>query len=136
MLTARNWPISQKTAFSLVHLNGSGPRDVIARGVGDSLCSPTGNCSVWVLEPVDHGYRVILNGDAQTISVLPTSTNRWHDIVLTMHGSATHSGMTLYKFDGHRYRESGCYEASFLATDENGKVEDLEEARITPCGSK
>ena len=105
----------------------------VVGGIGEYDCSPTGNCSVWVLRMGTHEYSVVLHGTAQSVWIWPTQTNGLHDIVLAMHGSATSTGLKLYKFDGSAYHRTACYNADFQYLGEDGEIYELEEPRITPC---
>lgn len=108
----------------------------VVSGVGEYECSPTGNCGVWVLRENAQRYSVILHGIAQSVWIWPTQTNGYHDIVLGMHGSATSTGLKLYKFDGSAYHRIACYNADLQYLDEDGKIHELEDPRITPCGQR
>jgi hypothetical protein len=111
-------------------------RGFVVGGIGEYDCSPTGNCSVWVLRTGTHGYPVVLHGIAQSVWIWPTRTTGFQDIVLGMHGSATSTTLKLYKFDGSRYRRMACYIADFEYLDQDGTIHELEEPRITPCGQR
>lgn len=121
------------TRVKLVDLNGDGIPEIIAQGIA-KVCSPTGNCPVWVFQRVASGYKVILErGAVQSFTVQPTRSNGYFDIVLGMHGSATEQALYLYRFGQRRYRKTACYDANWSYLDENGKVHELKEPRITPC---
>ncbi len=122
-----------QTLVNFVDLNADGVPEVIAKGSGDA-CSPTGNCSIYVLQKSGTTYRVILEkGAGKTVTVQKTRTNGYRDIVIGMHGSATEQGLFVYQFGDGRYRRTHCYNASFTYRDENGEIHELEKARITPC---
>ena len=114
-------------------LNADGDPEVIAQGIDQDACSPTGNCPLWVFPWSGNHYRLLLNEQAQTFTIQPSKTNGFHDLVLGFHGSATNTGLSEYKFQGNVYRPAGCYEANWSYLDENGDVHDLKEPRITPC---
>lgn len=111
----------EQTRIRAVDLSGDGIREFAAQSSGDQSCSPTGNCDFWILRQ-----------DRDKYSVMPTVTNGFHDIVLGQHGSATETGLTLYRFDGSRYRRVSCYDASWTALGKDGEYHDLKEPRVTP----
>jgi hypothetical protein len=122
------------TRIKAIDLGGKGGEEFLAQGFGVQSCSPTGNCETWVLRQNGDNYSVILHrGAAQTFTIQPTVTNSLHDIVLGMHGSATMQGLTLYRFDGTKYRRAGCYVENFTMIGKDGGVQNLDEPRITPC---
>lgn len=125
-----------RTWIKVVNLNGKGQQEVLARAADSSgfLCSPTGNCEVWIFRQLGDQYSVILKrGAVQNFTIEPTITHGFHDIVLGQHGSATEQGLTLFRFDGLRYQIAGCYEANWTILGKDGEVHDLDEPQITPC---
>ena len=126
--------IAGKTSVVFVDLDSHGRNEVVAQGSGEDECSPTGNCSFRILARRRDGYRVILDGGStQTFTIQPTRTNGFSDIVLSMHGSATDSMLTLYQFEGTRYRDAGCWEANWAPLDKDGNLHELKEPRVTRC---
>ena len=96
--------VAEQTRIKAVDLSGKGFGEFVAQGIGAQSCSPTGNCSLWVLRQSGDKYSVILyRGAAQTFTIQPTVTNGLHDIVVGMHGSATEQGLKLYRFNGSKY---------------------------------
>jgi hypothetical protein len=105
---------------------------VIARPIGD-ICGAA-NCPLYVFQKNGANYRVILEkGSAQTVTVQRTRTNRYLDVVVGMHGSATDEGLLVYQFSQGRYRRTYCYSESLTELGKDGEVHELEKARITPC---
>lgn len=98
-----------------------------------SGCSPTGNCSVFVLHPTKDQYRVVLEGIGQKLTATAARTNGFRNINLSMHGSATMREVKVYKFNGNRYLRAGCYNENFEMLDTTGKLGELEKPRITSC---
>jgi hypothetical protein len=126
--------IAEKTNVAFVDFDGHGRNEIVAQGSGEDACSPTGNCPFWILRHGRDGYRVILDADStQTFTIQSSRTNGFSDIVLGMHGSATDSTLTIYKFDGSKYRDAGCYEANWGIVDKGGTWHDLKEPRVTRC---
>ncbi len=118
------------TRIKLIDLNDDGIPEVVAQGMAG--CSPTGNCSFWIFQRSPKGYRLLLEGEAQSFTIQPTSTEGFRDIVLSMHGSATDSGLTEYWYMDGTYRDVGCYDASWIVF-EGDERRELKEPRITPC---
>jgi hypothetical protein len=129
---------ASQTRIKAVDLSGKGGEEFLAQGFGvQSGCGPTGNCEAWVLRQKGDQFSVILHrGAVQIFTIQPTVTNGFHDIVLGQHGSATMMGLTLYLFDGSRYRREACYDANWAILEKDGQVHTLDEPRITPCAKK
>jgi len=116
-----------------VDLGENGAREFVVQDSNDQSCSPTGNCEFWILQQNADKYSVILHRIAtQTFTIQSTLTNGFHDIVLGQHGSATESGLTLYRFDGARYRRVACYDAAWTMIGKDDEVHELKEPRMTP----
>jgi hypothetical protein len=122
-----------QTRIKAVDLSGQGTREFVAQSVGDQSCSPTGNCEFWVLRQNGDKYSVILHRIAtQTFAIQPTLTNGLHDLVLGQHGSATDTELTLYRFDGSKYRRVACYDANWEILGKDGEYHQLKKPRMTP----
>jgi hypothetical protein len=119
-----------ETRIELIDLNGDGIPEVVAQGMVN--CSPTGNCPFWVFRRMRRDYELLVEGYGQTFTVQKTSINGFRDIVVSMHGSATESQLTDYRFADVRYHDVGCY-ISLLTVLEGGHVRELKEPLITPC---
>jgi len=125
-----------------VDLAGDGVMEFLVQGAGvgpatPRLCSPTGNCEVWVFRRSSDQYSVILHRIAtQNFTVQPTVTNGFHDLVLGQHGSATEQGLTLYRFDGSKYQRIACYDADWDFLGKDGESHTRKEPHLTPtvCG--
>lgn len=116
-------------------LSGNGKGKVLlVQGGGEHDCSPTGNCSFWILRRGARGYSVILHGVGQTLSVLPAAENGLRDVVLGMHGSATMTALKVYRFNSAAYQRMGCFSENWQYLGEDGEVHELDEPRITLCG--
>ncbi|MCU1299643.1 MAG: hypothetical protein JWO91_3921 [Acidobacteriaceae bacterium] len=126
--------LAAQTRINPLDLSGKGVEEFVLQGSDDRSCSPPGNCPFWILRRNRNEYSVILHRMAtQTLTIQPTITNGFHDIVLGMHGSPTQQGLTLYRFDGSRYRPRGCYEANWQILGKGEEIRRLKEPRITPC---
>ena len=122
-----------ETLVKAVDLGENGGREFLARGGGQYFCSPTGNCEAWVFRLHDGMYSLMLHRTAtQTFTIQPTKTSGFHDLVLGQHGSATEQGLTLYRFDGSRYRRTACYDARFTFLGKDGEYHDRKEPILTP----
>lgn len=123
-----------QTRIKYVDLNGDGTPEVIAQAGGEkSGCSPTGNCMFWVLYRRGGKYNILLEAEAQTFTVRSSRSINFFDIVLTRHGSAFESEVTVYKFNGSSYGECGCYTAQWARLGDDGEQHRLKEPQITPC---
>lgn len=118
------------TRIELIDLNHNGVPEVIAQSTAD--CSATGNCSFWVLQKVHRKYEPILEGFGQTFTVQKTSTHGYRDIVVSMQGSAFDSGLTVFRYEGHRYHEGACYNASWRVR-VGDTFRDVKNPVVTPC---
>ena len=127
-----------KTQFKAVDLGDNGILEFLVQGGGIGpatlrLCSPTGNCESWVFRRSDDKYSVILHRTAtQNFTIQPAITNGFHDLVLGQHGSATDQGLTLYRFDGAKYRRFACYDADWSFLGKDGEYHTRKEPHLTP----
>jgi len=113
---------------------GAGRANVLAiQGRGDCFCSPTGNCELWIYR-VRHGaYRQLLAiGTVQIFGFVKSATNGYPDLVAWSHGSATDYEVRLFRFNGHRYEDSGGWDEEYEYLDESGEVVDVKKPRIIP----
>jgi len=123
-------------SVEMVDLNGDGTPEVIVNGGKNFGCSPTGNCPFWVLRKTHHGYDVLLYADsAQGFTIERNCSDGFNDIVVVMHGSATVSGLTVYRYERGRYHDVACYVAAWSVL-EGDAVRELKEPLITPCGTR
>jgi hypothetical protein len=119
---------AMNTRVMAIDLNGDGVPEVVAQGtVG---CSATGNCPFWIFQKVAKGYRLLLEAEGQAFTIQKTRTNGFFDVVVSMQGSATQSGLSDYHFKNGHYEETGCYSVEWDVL-ENGKLRELKEFRIT-----
>ena len=118
------------TRIALIDLNGDGIPEVVAQAMVG--CGATGNCPFWVFRKSKRGYDAILQGEAQTFTVQPSSTNGFRDIVLSTHGSYSSGGLTDYHYRDGVYKDVGCYGYEWTVL-EGETIRELKEPRITPC---
>ena len=112
----------------LIDLNQDRRPEIIVQGVGHDDCSPTGNCPFWIFQKQGKSYKLLLDGFGQTFTVQRERTNGFSDIVTSMHGSATQSDLSLFRYSNGRYHDVACYDAEWEI---QGKV--LDEPELTPC---
>lgn len=91
-------------AFGTVDLNGDGSDEVLAWVAGPMVCG-SGGCGLYVLTPVGDSWRVVTQTSVtQTpIGVLPTSTNGWRDLAVSIGGGGAPAGWVKLAFDGTTY---------------------------------
>jgi hypothetical protein len=125
--------VALDTRIKMTDLNDDGVPEVVAQPMAG--CRATGNCLFWIFQKALGGYRLLLEGEAQTFTVQKTSTNGFRDIVLGCHASATESVLADNRYKGGVCQDAACYYASWTVL-ENDKVRELEEPHITPCGHR
>jgi hypothetical protein len=118
------------TRVEMTDLNGDGVAEVVAQGMGDEDCSPTGNCPLWIFQKVGNEYRLVLRSFGQSFTIQKTNTNGYRDVVISMHDSATESELKEYQFSGGMYRKVGCFDAEWEIP-EGDEVQQSKEPRIT-----
>ncbi len=108
-----------------------GPQYLV-QGRGECFCSPTGNCTFWVVVPSVDSFRLLLRAGAiQIARVLPQMTSGHPDLDLSMHDSAFESTHWTYRFDGQRYRKVKCVGLSYQDAKNFDRI--LREPRMIPC---
>jgi len=129
--------VAQKARVKYVDLDGDGKSEVIIQAAGDTTCSPTGNCSIWVLRRSKNRYQIILDEDAQTFTVQSESSHGFRDLLLTRHGSAFASDGELFRFDGQRYRLFKSFEVEWYSQAGDGSWDKrLDTPKLTNCRSE
>lgn len=100
---------------------GVGHHALVVRGSGDCLCSPTGNCEVWVFEtPAGGAPTLLLRASAvQEVTLKESASNGYRDLVTSMHASGGDADLSLYQFDGKEYRLKECMRRTW--TDAQGR---------------
>jgi hypothetical protein len=102
----------------------------LVQGVGTNFnCSPTGNCSFWILSSY---YRILRKTIAQTAKVQSSSHYGLPDVITAMHGSAFESDLSLWQFNGKLYLRAGCATAAFGDASGDGDPTWYDHPRITP----
>jgi hypothetical protein len=122
-----------RTRVKMIDLNGDGVSEVVAQGFAG--CSATGNCPFWIFQKTAKYYEPLLETVGQTFTIQKQSTRGYRDVVVSVHGSATQSGLTDFRYSDGKYVAVGCYNAEWEIL-ENDEVKELKEPRITrsSCG--
>jgi hypothetical protein len=124
------------TRVELVDLNGDGTPEVIAQGTYKAGCSPTGNCLFWVFQKSGREYRVLASlSGIQTFQNQRSRSDRFRDIVVEMHGSATQRTLRLLQYGRGKYDKAGCYDANWSVL-EGDTLRDLKEPQLRRCESR
>jgi hypothetical protein len=118
-----------KTRVKMIDLDGDGVPEVVAQGFAG--CSATGNCPFWIFRKVGKHYEPLLETYGQTFTIQKHSTRGYKDIVVSVHGSATQSDLTDYRYSNGEYVAAGCYDAEWEVLEGN-EVRELKVPRITP----
>ena len=111
-------------------LNGDGAPELEVMAIGH-LCHSNANCPIWIYRRAGAGYERLLDaGNIALLEAQQTFTHGYRDIMTTRHGSAWHSDLTLYRFDGREYRRSACFSWSDILG-RDGEYRELKKPRIT-----
>jgi hypothetical protein len=114
-----------------VDLNHDGVPEVVVHGQG-SICGAYW-CPYWIYRRTSTGYERLLDaGNIQVLEPRATTSHGYRDVRTWMHGSAWDSGVTLYKFDGRRYRRAECAGYSYRYLDSHDRSHELKRPIITP----
>jgi hypothetical protein len=121
----------QMRAFQFA-MKKSSRRVLAIQSFSEPQCSPTGNCSFWVLRRLHGKYATVLDiGMVQTFGFLKSETHGYPDLVTWSHGSATERGGRFFRFDGHEYRESLSWEEDYEIVNDDGSPAMLTTPRIS-----
>lgn len=84
---------------------------LVVRGT-QLLCGGTGNCQTWVFRRENSKWRSLFDGQAPVVSRagLVRQNAGVRDLVTAAHVSAGREQWTQYRFDGHVYRRTECYQ--------------------------
>ena len=124
--------LATNTRVELIDLDGDGVPEIIAQANDIKVgCGGTGNCEFWIFKKVSDSYKLLLDtrdkdgiGGAELLTVERTGTNGFSDLVLATHESASEKELSVYRFKNGSYRESACYDASWVST-EGGQWHEL-----------
>jgi len=119
---------------SAADLNHDRTPEIVVHGRGQCLCSPTGNCPLWIYHKTAAGYRRLLRADGvQRFELKTSSTSGFRDVETKRHGSAYDSEVRLYRFTGSSYELKECFEVSYSYLDSSGQVHLRKHPKKTPC---
>lgn len=91
-----------------IDLNHDGKPEFLVEGVlGGMLCGAS-NCPSWIYRKTRDGYSLLLSESGSGISVEKSSTNGYRDLRNSGHYSASETYVTIYRFDGRKYRARDC----------------------------
>lgn len=98
-----------------VKLNRETKLSLAIQGIGNCLCSATGNCEFWIYQESYNGnFRLLLHASGvQQFKFQRSMTNGYLDVVTYMHGSATESDISVYQFNGVQYQLKECLHRSY-----------------------
>jgi len=114
-----------------VDLNHDGVPELVVRGM-ERLCGAAW-CPFWIYRRTPAGYERLLDaGNIQSLEPLATVSHGYRDVRAWRHGSAWDGGITLYKFDGRRYRYAKCAGYNYSYLDSHDKRHELKRPIITP----
>lgn len=108
---------------------GADHKGMLVRGSGDCLCSPAGNCEVWVFEITGGAPTLLLRASAvQEITLQDSANNGYRDLVTSIRDSSGDSDISVYQFKGKEYRLKECLRRTW--TDAQGHR--LKQPRMAP----
>ena len=99
----------------------------------NDLCSPTGNCSFWIID-VQHSRFLLDTIGVQSFAADAAPSHGMPDVVTRAHSSATESELTRWSFHGSRYVQSACATSQF--TDADGNIRKEPSITSHPCNSE
>lgn len=97
------------------YLDNSGIPAYHISGTTLNWCGATGNCSHWIMQKIDNGFRIIFEENGTGITHLDTKTNGYYDISISFHMSATKTPETIYIWNGSKYIDRD-YDIHFAET--------------------
>jgi hypothetical protein len=102
------------TRVARVALHDTGKTEILVQASDNCHCGATGNCDLWVVRRTQKGFEVLLEIQAVLeVSIEPSSTNGYRDLMTSTHESAFMTDLTLHKFDGKQYQKSACAEIEY-----------------------
>jgi uncharacterized protein YqkB len=113
-----------------------GERDLFVQASDNCNCGGTGNCEFWILREKPGGFDTLLETNmVQMFSIERSSRNGYKDLMTSAHGSAFYSDLTLYQFDGKRYRKTHCAREEYEQR-EDGSISDKPMITASECDAE
>jgi hypothetical protein len=125
--------IASESRIKYVELNADNQPEIIVQPASGALCSPTGNCPFWLFRRVKDGYELLLDAEAQTFTIQPTTSHGFRDVVLTRHGSAFESDGQEFRFNGKRYQLFRTFAVQWFSEPDEGERQPLKTPKLTDC---
>jgi hypothetical protein len=89
-----------------------GSQQVLVQGPA-SFCGASGNCSIWIFTRHRGKLQLVLEGGGSVLIVRKTSRHGFHDVVTGWHMSAEEEALSVYRWNGTKYKQVDCYSAKF-----------------------
>lgn len=128
-ITADSLDCEELLEIKEIDLNRDGKTEIILRGQ-NNLCSAVGNCAFWIFANDGKSYKKLLYAtdysEAEDFGnqIKTAKTNRFSDIVMKGHLTASDTTYETYKFDGKKYKQSKCLiETPVIRTSDKPKWE-------------
>lgn len=100
---------------SWVDLDGDRIPEIIVRMENSCSCGAGANCTNWVYQKTDAGYVLLLEGESAAKLYSGTSSSHgFKDIVSEHTMGVSETAVTVYKWDGYRYKPSSCFTRLFV----------------------
>jgi hypothetical protein len=123
---------SKHFAVAQVDLNSDGKPEFAVQGFNNYMCGASGNCSFWIYRKTEKGYEKILEADSvKQYNFRCPLGNGYCDVVTFTHDSAFDSSISVYRFDGDKYKIAECGERSYGYLDKQGHFHNRKQPLIT-----
>ena len=101
--------IARNVSASRINLNADGAPGLLLQGT--SSCTMGAHTSgYWLLTRTPGGYKLAFNHYEDALSILPTVTRRYHDLMVAgISGAGAQVSEMLLKFDGSKYQPASCW---------------------------
>lgn len=101
--------IARSVIASRIRLNADGPPALLLQGTS-SCTMGAHTAGYWLLTRTADGYKLAFNHYEDALSILPTVTRRYHDLMVAgISGAGAESSEMLLKFDGSKYKPASCW---------------------------
>lgn len=96
------------TRIGLIRLAQNGSQQILVRGPLQ-FCGGTGNCPIWILMRHRGKARLILADEGKALLVGKSSWRGFPDLVIPFHVSAMETSLSVYRWNGNKYKRIDCY---------------------------